>query len=135
MKTLKEISRSWKTKKSTISSAELQSLNTLLLSEDESQVASSFTLLLSYGEESLCEILLSQNEIFTLNPEIIRSFHKQWERCILEEVSQKESYWYEHYSCGSFIEMHKESFFGLSFHQCSSTQQRQILKIYGKIIT
>ena len=118
----------WTNERATMSAQEYQSLLMLLQTEDEEQVLSTFSLLLSYGECALCEILFYENGLKLCAKKIA---HHQlfWMKSILEEVSDEESMWYPLFSIGYFDSFTFHRLFLKTWDRCSTKEQELLVRI------
>ena len=95
--------KKWEELRSGITEESWKKLNMLLGTKDATQIRSSFEMLLSYGEASLCAILHEKNEQLDFRN---KPHHPVlWISCILEEVRQEKSVWHSLYTRNYFYRL------------------------------
>ena len=103
---------------------ELDKVYALLSSEDEAQVRSSFSLLLSLAGSGLCEVLHEVDGQLRIREDVVRYHLLLWEQCILEEVMIEGSMWHELYMGDCFRTLERHVLGNTSWDDLSESQQK-----------
>ena len=115
--------KKWEEQRSGITEESWKKLNMLLRTKDATQIRSSFELLFSYGEASLCAILHEKNEQLYLRN---KSHHPVlWISCILEEVRQEKSVWHDLYTRNYFHRLERYWYGNVAWKDLSEEHQKK----------
>lgn len=119
--------------KSLVSSQNLESLleeklSVLLRNPNEGGVASALSLLISFGEEALCEVLCFDDEQINLCEDLGITHRLLWEKGILELVSKEGSIWSTLYESDHFSMLEFRVLGSCEWSTLSQKHQALVLK-------
>ena len=106
---------------------ELEKVYALISSSDESQVRSSFSLLLSLDDCGLCEVLHEVVGQLRIREDVVVYHRLLWERCILDEVIQEGSIWHDLYVGDCFRSLELRVLGNTSWDELSEPQQKKVV--------
>ena len=106
---------------------EVEKVYELLSSSDEGQVRSTFDLLVSLDECGLCEVLHDVEGQLCVREDVVVHHRLLWERCILEEVTQESSVWYDLYKGDCFHSLEVRVLGNTSWDELSESQQQKVV--------
>ena len=121
-----ELQEKWTSIRDALSQEDASTFMVLLSSPDETQVKSTFDLLLSLDGSGLCAVLHEVDGQLRVREDVV-SHPLLWERCILEEVIQEGSIWHGLYVGDCFRSLEVHVLGNTSWDDLSESQQKKVV--------
>lgn len=126
--TFAELQKNWSDIRDSLPVEDVLKFRELLSSEDESQVRSSFDLLISFGGCGLCEVLHDVDGQFRVREDVVEHHRLLWERCILEEVMSESSAWHDLYEDDCFLSLEVHVLGNIAWDELSEYHQNKVVE-------
>ena len=125
--TFEELNKKWTQLCASLEQEVLDNIYVLLLSRDVSQVRSSFNLLMSLDECALCTVLHEVEGQIEIREDVVAHHHLLWARCLLEEVMQEDSCWYDLFQRNGFRRLSDQLYTSISWDSMSEDQKDHVI--------